>query len=141
MGRFATTTRVGVTSSSAVAGAVVGGTATGAFGTVAGAAVGLVPAIFTFGLSIPVGAAVGLCIGTAVGSSTGAVGGGLIGYGGFTHRKAISEGVQSSFTKVSTNAGHLKNKTFACAADAKESMKSIVAPYGSTGGSDHGKIE
>jgi len=135
---FATTTRVGVTSSSAVAGAVVGGTSCGAFGTVAGAAVGIVPAIFTFGLSIPAGAMLGLCVGTAVGGSTGAVGGGLIGYGGFTHRKAISEGVQSSWSKVSATADNLKTKTFTCAADAKESVKSIVRV--STGGSDHEQV-
>merc|ERR1712187_527497 len=53
---LATTTKIGATSSAAVAGAVVGGAATGTFGTVAGAAVGIVPAIFTFGLSIPAGA-------------------------------------------------------------------------------------
>merc|ERR1712072_1521079 len=105
---LATTTKAGVTSSAAVAGAVVGGSTAGAFGTVAGAAVGIVPAIFTFGLSIPAGAMLGLCVGTAVGGSTGAVGGGLIGYGGYTHRKEISEGVQSSWSKVSTTAEHLK---------------------------------
>jgi len=135
---FATTTRVGVTSSSAVAGAVVGGTSCGAFSTVAGAAVGIVPAIFTFGLSIPAGAMLGLCAGSAVGGSTGAVGGGLIGYGGFTHRKAISEGVQSSWGKVSTTTENLKTKTFTCAVDAKESVKSIVR--GSTGGFDHREV-
>jgi len=130
---FATTTKVGVTSSSAVAGAVVGGTTTGAFGTVAGAAVGLVPAIFTFGLSIPVGAVVGLCVGTTVGGSAGAVGGGAIGYGGFTHRKAISEGFESSRSKVSSKAHELKTSAFTRAADAKESMRSLIK--GSTGGS------
>jgi hypothetical protein len=135
---LATTTRVGVTSGSAVAGAVVGGTSCGAFGAVAGAAVGIVPAIFTFGLSIPAGAMLGLCVGTTVGGSTGAVGGGLIGYGGFIHRKAIAEGVQSSWSKVSTTAENLKTKTFTCAADAKQSVESIVR--GSTGGSDHGQV-
>jgi hypothetical protein len=136
---FATTTRPGVTSSAAVGGAVLGGATTGAFGTVAGAAVGIVPAFFTFGLSIPVGAMAGLCVGTAVGGGAGAVGGGLVGYGGFTHRKAISDGVQSSWINVSTTAKSLKAKTFTCAADAKESMKSIVR--GSTGGSDQGKMD
>jgi len=136
---FATTTRVGVTSSSAVAGAVVGGTSGGAFGTVAGAALGIVPAIFTFGLSIPTGAMLGLCVGTAVGGSTGAVGGGLVGYGGFTHRKNISEGVLSSWSKVSTSAKNLKTTAFTCAADAKESVKSMVRS--STGGSEHGNVD
>merc|ERR1712021_115366 len=108
---FATTTKVGVTATSTAAGAVVGGTTIGAVGTLIGAAAGVVPAIFTFGLSIPAGAVVGLCVGTTVGASTGAVGGGLAGYGGFTHRKAILEGAQSSWSKVSTAATHVKAKT------------------------------
>merc|ERR1711977_501282 len=58
--KFATTTKAGVTSSCAVAGAV----ATGAGGA---------------------------CVGTTVGGTAGAVGGGAVGYGGFTHRKAISD--------------------------------------------------
>jgi len=53
----------------------VGGGATGlATGTVAGAVCGLVPAFFTFGLSIPVfatvGGAAGLCTGTLAGGAT-----------------------------------------------------------------------
>merc|ERR1712129_620530 len=136
---FATTTKVGVTSSSAVAGAVVGGAGTGAAGTLVGAAVGIVPAIFTFGLSIPAGAMVGLCVGTTVGASAGAVGGGLAGYGGFTHRKAITEGAQSSWSKVRTAAVQVKEKTISCAAEAKESARSMVR--GSTGGSEHVKAE
>jgi hypothetical protein len=131
---LATNTRVGVTSSAAVAGAVLGGTTTGALGTVAGAAVGIIPAVFTLGLSIPVGAMAGLCVGTAVGGSAGAVGGGLVGYGGFTHRKSISDGVHSSWSNVSAAAKQLKTKTFICAADAKASMRSMVRA--STGGSD-----
>jgi hypothetical protein len=123
---FATTTRPGVTSSAAVGGAVLGGATTGAFGTVAGAAVGIVPAFFTFGLSIPVGAMAGLCVGTAVGGGAGAVGGGLVGYGGFTHRKAISDGVQSSWINVSTTAKSIKTKTCTRAADAKESISDGV---------------
>jgi len=130
---YASTTKVGVTSSSVVAGAVVGGTTTGAFGIVVGAAVGIVPAIFTFGLSIPVGAAVGLCVGTTVGGSAGAVGGGALGYGGFTHRKAISEGIESSRSQVSSKALSLKTSAFTRAAEAKESVRSLIK--GSTGGS------
>lgn len=136
---FATSTKAGVTSTSAVAGAVVGGAGTGAVGTVVGAAVGIVPAIFTFGLSIPAGAMVGLCVGTTVGASTGAVGGGLAGYGGFTYRKAITEGAQSSWGKVRTAATNVKAKTISCAAEAKESARSMVR--GSTGGSEHVKAE
>merc|ERR1712066_77587 len=104
---LATTTSRGVTSSAAVGGAVLGGTTAGAFGTVAGAAVGIIPAFFTFGLSIPAGAMAGLCVGMAVGSGAGAVGGGLVGYGGFTHRKTISAGVHSSWSNVSAAAKQL----------------------------------
>merc|ERR1712013_258256 len=132
---FATTTKVGVTSSAAVAGAVLGGTTTGALGTVAGAAVGIIPAFFTLGLSIPVCAMAGLCVGTTVGGSAGAVGGGLVGYGGFTHRETISAGVHSSWNNVSAAAKQLKTKTFTCAADAKASVRSRVGA--GTGGSDH----
>merc|ERR1712125_166519 len=101
---LATTTKVGVTSTAAVAGAVVGGAATGTFGTVAGAVVGIVPAIFTFGLSIPAGAVAGGCVGTAVGGSVGAVGGGALGYGGFTHRETLSHG----WSKVSKKVDELR---------------------------------
>merc|ERR1712014_165380 len=111
---FATTTKKGVTSSAAVAGAVLGGTTTGALGTVAGAAVGIIPAFFTLGLSIPVCAVAGLCVGTSVGGSAGAVGGGLVGYGGFTHRETISAGVHSSWCNVSAAAKQLKTKTATC---------------------------
>lgn len=134
---FATTTRAGVTTSSAVAGAVLGGTATGAFGAAAGVAVGVVPALFTFGLSIPVCGVIGLCAGSTIGGSVGAAGGGLAGYVGFAHRKAVAEGAQSSWHKVSATADNLKVKTFECAADAKKSFKSLVRP--STGGSDESR--
>lgn len=71
------------------------GAAGGAFGmavgTVAGSAVGVLPALFTFGLSIPVGAvmggAAGLCGGAAAGGSTGA----LAGAGAFRYRVEIKD--------------------------------------------------
>jgi len=138
-----TETRLGVTTASAVTGAVVGGTSGATLGTFAGAAVGVVPAIFTFGLSIPAGAMMGFCAGTAVGGSTGAVGGGLVGYTGYTvkqkYGKAIVESVQSSLSMASTKAGNLKQKTFNRAAEATQSMKSMVRA--STGGSGHDKTE
>jgi len=68
----------------AVALGATGGAVGMASGTLIGATVGLVPAIFTFGLSIPIGAAIGggagLCVGTAVGGTTGLVAGGAAGY-------------------------------------------------------------
>mmetsp|Transcript_17615 Transcript_17615/g.53422 ORF Transcript_17615/g.53422 Transcript_17615/m.53422 type:complete len:231 (-) Transcript_17615:111-803(-) len=80
--------KVQVTAASAVGGAMVlgtGGAVTGLLtGGAAGAACGLAPALFTFGLSIPLGAAVGsgagLCVGTVIGGTVGLVGGGAAGY-------------------------------------------------------------
>jgi len=71
----------------AVAGAVVlgsvGGASGSAVGGLIGAGLGVVPAIFTFGLSIPISAAlgsgVGLCLGTVTGSSVGLVSGAWMG--------------------------------------------------------------
>merc|ERR1711988_694841 len=92
-------------------------------GSVAGAALGVIPAIFTFGLSIPAGAIIGGCVGTAVGGSAGAVGGGLAGYGGYTHRHAISEGFQSFGNKVQ----EMKSKGVATLADAKDKVEEMRA--------------
>lgn len=83
-----------VTAASAAVGATALGTAGAAGGALAGGAsgalLGLIPALFTFGLSIPAGAAVGggvgLCAGGAAGASTGFVGGAVAGYTGFAYR-------------------------------------------------------
>merc|ERR1712176_167939 len=88
---------VQVTAASAVGGAAVlgtGGAATGLLaGGALGAAVGVVPAIFTFGLSIPLCAALGggcgLVSGATVGGATGGVVGGASGYVGYTQRETI----------------------------------------------------
>jgi len=106
------------TAASAAGGAVVVGAGGGAAGLVSGgmigAAVGLVPALFTFGLSIPIGAAIGggtgLCVGTAAGSTAGAVGGGATGYHAHTYRKEIRSGASGIWTKASTYAGKAKSK-------------------------------
>merc|ERR1719230_2263710 len=79
------------TTAGAAAGTLVGGATGGGTGTIIGAAVGVVPALFTFGLSIPVGAAIGGGIGLCAGGSVGAVGGGAAGYGGYTWRKEIND--------------------------------------------------
>merc|ERR1712039_958984 len=83
---------------SATGGAVALGASGGATGLVAGgaagAALGVVPAIFTFGLSIPIGAAIGSgaggVVGTTVGGVCGLVGGGTIGYS-VKERESIGE--------------------------------------------------
>jgi len=54
-----------------------------------------VPAIFTFGLSIPVFAAVGGGAGLCVGGATGALGGGAAGYGIYTKKAEIRQGAAS----------------------------------------------
>jgi len=77
-----------VTLASAAGGSLAAGTcgaAVGLFsGGALGAAIGVIPAVFTFGLSIPIGAAIGsgagICTGTALGGSIGVVGGGAAGY-------------------------------------------------------------
>jgi len=83
----------------AVSGLVVGGTI--------GAALGVVPAIFTFGLSIPlfavVGSGCGLVTGTGVGSATGATLGGVSGFG-FTRRKEIGSKVDGAASYVKVRA-------------------------------------
>lgn len=82
-------------------GTVIIGSVGGAFGTalgvVAGGAVGVVPAIFTFGLSIPTGAVIGggmgLCTGAAGGAVVGGAVGGASGYGVYAYRVEINNGV------------------------------------------------
>jgi len=81
-----------------VASGVVGGASLGAVGAAGGAVaggtvgalVGLIPAIFTFGLSIPVGAAIGggagLCAGGAAGTAVGFMGASAAGFTGYTYR-------------------------------------------------------
>lgn len=118
---LATTTRLGVTSSTAVVGGAVAGVAGGAMGALTGAAAGVVPAIFTFGLSIPVGACVGLCMGAAAGGSAGALGGGTAGFAGFTYRKELS-----------ASASYVKSKAQSSASQVTKRVKSFVAGTGGT---------
>merc|ERR1712217_236784 len=83
-----------------------------ATGAVAGGVVGILPALFTFGLSIPVfaviGGSAGLCVGTAVGGTTGAVGGGAVGYGVYTKRAEIAEGACKCQTYTTTKLADVK---------------------------------
>uniref|UniRef100_A0A7S1EVX2 Uncharacterized protein n=1 Tax=Noctiluca scintillans TaxID=2966 RepID=A0A7S1EVX2_NOCSC len=95
-------TRVTVVSAAAgaVAGGVTGGTAGTATGGLVGAALGVIPAFFTFGTSIPVGAALGgtlgFCAGTVAGSTAGLVSGGAAGYTGFMYKKQIRDRAASA---------------------------------------------
>lgn len=69
---------------SIVIGAGVGALGSGAGGCALGAAAGAPLALFTFGLSIPIGAGVG----ASVGAASGAIGGGVVGH--VVHRRAQS---------------------------------------------------
>merc|ERR1719437_364824 len=108
--------KVQVTVASAAGGATVvgaGGAGAGLLaGGVAGAAVGVLPALFTFGLSIPVGAAIGggcgTHVGAAAGGSAGFVGGATLGYGVYTKRSEIrnlAHGVRNRVGAVSRKTG------------------------------------
>lgn len=88
------------------AGAGVGAVAVGAAGAVggaicggaAGAVVGAVPALFTFGLSVPVGVAIGggtgICVGGASGASVGLAGGGAVALAGFHAQKSMQHALK-----------------------------------------------
>jgi hypothetical protein len=119
-----------VTAATGAAGAVVGGGAGAIVGTTTGAALGLLPAIFTFGLSIPVGAAIGCCMGTTSGAAAGAAGGSAVGYGGYTYKKEIRTAADKLATKVKEQTACAKSKACMSAAKVTASIKS----YGSTGG-------
>jgi len=100
----------------AAGGAVAGGASGGAAGLMTGgalgAAVGVIPAFFTFGLSIPIGAAIGggtgLVVGTAGGATVGAVGGGAAGYGVETHKKEIQNGMNLALAKTNACRDYVK---------------------------------
>jgi hypothetical protein len=102
--KVASQPKVQTSAKSAVGGAVALGVAGGATGLTTGAAlgvvVGLVPAIFTFGLSIPIGAAIGggtgMFVGSALGGATGFVGGGVVGL----KKDEIKSGASSMMIKA-----------------------------------------
>merc|ERR1719335_1726380 len=95
-------------------GAVVLGTVGGAFGTATGVVIGTtagaLPALFTFGLSLPVGAVVGggmgLCGGAVAGGSAGAICGAAAGHGGYTYQVhiRIKNGVITVHKRVKASA-------------------------------------
>jgi len=92
-----------------------------------GAAVGVIPAFFTFGLSIPIGAAIGggtgLVVGTAGGATVGAVGGGAAGYGVETHKKEIQSGVNQALAKANAAREAVKENASAAREFVTETAK------------------
>lgn len=126
------------TAASASGGAIVLGTTGGAAGmatgTVIGAACGIPLSLFTFGLSIPIGATVGggfgLCAGATSGGVAGLAGGGAAGYGAYTNRDKIKSSTNGAWSKANEYAEHAK-KT------GRESMSYVKDRFTSgTGGTD-----
>jgi hypothetical protein len=133
---LATDPTLHVTVAGAVSGAVVLGASGGGAGLVTGgvigAACGVVPAVFTLGLSIPIGFVVGsgtgFWMGTATGGAAGAVGGGALGYTGycafsrkakiFSTAKSCADFVSQSGT---ASAGFMKTNLFGSTGGTRES--------------------
>merc|ERR1711935_721759 len=105
----ATDRGVQVTAAGALGGAasvgVSGGAAGLATGSVIGALCGVPAAFFTFGLSIPMGAAMGgatgLCAGAVTGGAVGLVGGGATARSVHKHSDEIKGGAAGAFNKAS----------------------------------------
>jgi hypothetical protein len=91
------------------------GTAGGAFGlasgVVVGSAAGVLPALFTFGLSIPaggvVGGAGGLCGGTLIGATSGGIGG----FATYKYRLEIKNGMLRVSMKARDSVKNTREKT------------------------------
>eukprot|EP00933_Yihiella_yeosuensis_P014927 TRINITY_DN13167_c0_g1_i1.p1 TRINITY_DN13167_c0_g1~~TRINITY_DN13167_c0_g1_i1.p1 ORF type:complete len:461 (+),score=100.69 TRINITY_DN13167_c0_g1_i1:101-1384(+) len=95
-------------------GALVLGTPGGAFGAISGVivggAAGILPALLTFGLSIPAGALAGGVTGLVVGSTSFGSVGGAAGYGLYRYRIEVKGGIITARIKLmkTTEAGHAK---------------------------------
>merc|ERR1712232_1534542 len=98
--------------------AASGGVTGLATGTMVGAACGLIPAVFTFGLSIPIGAAIGgstgLVAGTVAGGAAGFVGGGVAGRTAHKHREQIGDKVAAVASKASDLRAAVQEKSSEC---------------------------
>jgi len=119
---------------STASGAVAIGTAGGAFGcvtgVVVGAGAGLIPALFTFGLSIPIGGVVGGGVGAAagimLGSTTGAAAGGSTGYAVYRYRAEIHNGALYVTTRINKGAVCAKNKATNAAVKAGQTVNGVA---------------
>eukprot|EP00933_Yihiella_yeosuensis_P021245 TRINITY_DN1685_c1_g1_i2.p1 TRINITY_DN1685_c1_g1~~TRINITY_DN1685_c1_g1_i2.p1 ORF type:complete len:361 (-),score=141.57 TRINITY_DN1685_c1_g1_i2:496-1578(-) len=104
-------------------GALVLGSAGGAFGAVSGVmvggATGILPALFTFGLSIPAGALAGGVTGFFVGSSCGGSAGLASGYGLYKYRVELKDGVLTAKVKLLKNTERSRAKVLAITDMAK----------------------
>jgi len=108
-------------------GAVTCGAAGGLLGLASGAAVGgaigVVPALFTFGLSIPVGAvvggAVGLVGGTVIGGGTGMLAGGAAGGLSYRYRIEIKDGAVVVYTRTGNACAVVQLKAVTVGSEVK----------------------
>lgn len=139
--------RVQVAVASGASGAVVVGGGAAAVGLVGGGvvggAIGILPALFTFGLSIPLGALVGagcgVTVGGAAGGTVGFTGASAIGLGAYTKRaeiRRLADKALQQFAKargyarsqVESFASAVKKKAFEAHAAAKaKSFEACVA--------------
>jgi len=108
----------------------VGGAAAGLVtGGAVGAAAGIPLALFTFGLSIPIGGMLGggfgLVAGGAAGTTVGATAGGALGYGGFTKRAEIQAAILAARTKVRQGANKIKEVSMYFAARSYSGVKTV----------------
>eukprot|EP00929_Paragymnodinium_shiwhaense_P020426 TRINITY_DN13625_c0_g1_i1.p1 TRINITY_DN13625_c0_g1~~TRINITY_DN13625_c0_g1_i1.p1 ORF type:complete len:407 (+),score=80.71 TRINITY_DN13625_c0_g1_i1:136-1356(+) len=134
--------KVQATAVSAAGGAVAMGLSGGATGFVAGGsvgtAVGLVPALFTFGLSVPFcaafGSGLGVCIGTTMGASFGAVSGGAAGYSIYVRRDELKSGSSRAWERVSDCTCYVKTKAHASASYVTDHLRLGLLAGGGTGG-------
>merc|ERR1712242_533395 len=80
----------------------------------AGALAGLPLALFTFGLSVPVGAVfgggAGLAVGAATGASIGTVGGGVAGFGAYSKRDDIRKAASLVASRVGDGTVYARTK-------------------------------
>lgn len=129
------------TAVAAAGGAVALGVSGGAAGLMAGgslgAIVGLVPALFTFGLSIPVcatfGGGMGLCVGTSMGASLGALGGGAAGYSAYVKRDELKSGSSRAWERVANCTDYVRSKAHASASYVSDHLGMSLLAAG-TGG-------
>jgi hypothetical protein len=125
-------------------GAIVLGSAGGAFGcasgVVIGGSVGVVPALLTFGLSIPAGAAIGGGMGFCSGAAAGAIGGGVAGNVAYKHRVYIKDGLIYIKTETVDNAKAAQIKITGVIKDTVNNTKVKVSTLSSKSMAEATKI-
>merc|ERR1711988_808787 len=91
-----------------------------------GGAAGVVPALFTFGLSIPAGAAVGGTIGLCGGTLVGAPLGGIGGFATYKYRVEIKDGLMVVKVTVEDKVTVCKKKAIVLLNTAKSHVDTQV---------------